>query len=148
MVNVKLYYGYITTSTIDANKHPNEQLTDLIKLIQETTNGELHIYCNSPYVLNMIRLIQAYTSKSIPFSTDIKTTNQHFEDYRVFLGSSAGGGIKTTNQHFEVLKNGDIVEGGYYKAMISDVNLLNDKLGESNDNFIKLLELEDNLKLK
>lgn len=126
MVNVKLYYGYITTSTIDANKHPNEQLTDLIKLIQETNNGELHIYCNSPYVLNMIRLIQAYTSKSIPFSTD----------------------IKTTNQHFEVLKNGDIVEGRYYKAMISDVNLLNDKLGESNDNFIKLLDLEDNLKLK
>lgn len=127
MINVNLYYGYIKQCTIDANKHPDEQVNDLIDLIKNCTDSELDIFSNSPYVMFRITLLEAYSNKNIP-------TNQKLH-----------GDITISNKHFEVLKDGTVVEGKYYKTMMSDENLLNDKLIECNDLFSDLLDLEDKL---
>ena len=34
MIQINLYYGYIKEYTIDANKHPDEQVEDLINVIK------------------------------------------------------------------------------------------------------------------
>lgn len=125
MQELRIYYGYIKTNTIDANLHPDLQIKALLEYIRKSTDSVIEIYCNSPYVLFNITLIEAYCDKKIA-----EKNNPYFD-------------ISVTNKHYEVLENGDIVEGKYYKNMISDENLLNDKLGEANDNFSKLLELED-----
>lgn len=126
MKNINLYYGYIPQFSIDANLHPNRQIEELYKILLESTTDTIDIYCNSPYVLNEITLIEAHSHKNILHST----------------------GISISNRHFEYLIDGKIVEGKYYKSMISDENLLNDKLGEANDKFSDLLDLEDKLKEK
>lgn len=117
MKEIFLFYGYIDKSTIDANKHPSEQLSDLYEWIG-TGQEHYNIYCNSPYILNEITLIEGYTSNGIDHP----------------LG-------KFSNKHFEVLEDGSIIEGKYYKSMISDDNLLNNKLGESNNRYSDLLDI-------
>lgn len=127
-INIKLYYGYIQQyvgqSTIDANKHPDEQVEDLVKLIKECKEDTLDIYSNSPYVMFRITLLFGYSNKEIPV------------DKRLH------GDIDITNQHFEILKDGSIVEGAYFKGMMSDECLLDNKLCESNDLYSDLLDLE------
>jgi hypothetical protein len=122
---IKIYYGYIETYTIDANKHPDQQRKDLIKLIKTSNDNPIVIFCNSPYVLFYITLIEGYCHKNIP--------EEYKGEYK---------GIDITVKHFEIRKNGEIIEGKYYKSMISDENLLNDKLNEGNNLYAHLLELE------
>lgn len=128
LINVNLYYGYINHSTIDANKHPDDQVLDLINLIKNCDTDVLNIYSNSPYVMFRITLIFGYSNKNIPV------------EHRLY------GDINITNKHFEILKNGDIIEGSYYKGMMDDKCLLNNKLAETNDLFANLLDLEDTFK--
>jgi len=125
MIHINLYYGYIPKVTIDANLHPDKQIEDLHKMIDETETS-LEIYCNSPYVLNEIMLIEGYFHNNVPHPK----------------------GFEIINKHFECLMDGNIVEGKYYKTMISDDNLLNNKLGESNDKYSDMLELSDELNKK
>lgn len=128
MTNINLYYGYIPYSTLDANKHPDEQVADLIKLLEDSKElPSIDIYSNSPYIMFRITLLFGYSSKNIPV------------DKRLH------GDINITNRHFEILKDGTIVEGAYYKGMISDDCLLNNKLDESNGLYSDLLDLEDAL---
>lgn len=128
MTNINLYYGYIPHSTLDANKHPDEQVADLIKLLEDSKDlSSIDIYSNSPYIMFRITLLFGYSNKNIPV------------DKRLH------GDISITNRHFEILKDGTIVEGDYYKGMISDDCLLNNRLAESNDLYSDLLELEDAL---
>ena len=75
-----------------------------------------------------ITLIEAYSNKNIP------------EDKKGLYR-----GISITNRHFEITKDGIIIEGEYYKSMMSDQNLLNDKIGETNTLYSDLLDLEDTL---
>ena len=125
MKNIKLYYGYINKFTIDVNLHPDQQIINLEKFIIESEDETvINIYSNSPYVLFHLTLLEGYKNYNIPHPT----------------------GIMITNKHFEVKENGDVIEGKYYDTMISDDNLLNDKLGESNDKYVELLELVDKLK--
>lgn len=125
MKEIKLYYGYINQSTIDANKHPDEQRKELLELIRNSQENVIEIYSNSPYVMFYITLIHGFSNKNIP------------EKYqREFKG------IRITNKHFEVLKDGSVVEGEYYKGMMSDDCLLNNKLDETNEWFSDLLDLE------
>ena len=128
MIQINLYYGYVKENSIDANKHPDEQIEDLITLIKNCKEDELDIYSNSPYIMFRITLLFGYSEKNIPI------------DKRLH------GNITITNKHFEVLKDGSIIEGKYYKGMMSDECLLNDKLGETNDLYSDLLDLQDKLK--
>lgn len=123
MKNINLYYGYISKSTIDVNLHPDEQIKELHKIIETSDTDEIYIYCNSPYVLNEITLIEGYVHNNVPHPK----------------------GFEITNRHFEQLYDGTIIEGKYYKSMISDDNLLNNKLAESNDKYSELLDLSDQL---
>lgn len=125
MKQVNIYYGYIPVHTIDANLHPDEQLKALYFLLLKNEEV-LNIYCNSPYIINEITILEGYVSNNVPHPL----------------------GIKISNRHFECLKSGDIIEGKYYKSMISDDNLLNNKLAEGNDKFSDLLELSQELKEK
>lgn len=122
---VKVYYGNLSICTIDANKHPDLQLQELKKLL-ENSNGDVEIHSNSPYVLFNITLIHSYVNSKIPAEYN------PFSNVAPFI-----------NKHFEIKENGDIIEGAYYKEMISDENLLNDMLGKSNDDFSYFMELEN-----
>jgi hypothetical protein len=123
MIQLNLYYGYISENSIDANKHPDEQINELITLIKNCKENELNIYSNSPYVMFRITLLFGYSKKNIPVDKKLH------------------GDITITNKHFEVLKDGSIIEGKYYKGMMSDECLLNDKLAESNELYSNLLSL-------
>ena len=126
MTNIHLYSGYIPYSTLDANKHPDEQVADLIKLLEDSKEmPSIDIYSNSPYVMFRITLLFGYSNKNIP------------PDKRLH------GDINITNKHFEILKDGSIVEGKYYKGMISDDCMLNNKLDESNGLYADLLDLKN-----
>lgn len=123
MTNVKVYYGYIDEPTLDGNKHPEEQINDLISLIK-SSEGEVSIFTNSPYILNEIVLIESYSSSKIP--------NEERGNY---------ADLNITNQHFEITKNGEVIEGEYYHTMISDNNMLNMYLSKCNDKFADFLDL-------
>jgi hypothetical protein len=125
MIQVNLYYGHIKQYTIDANKHPELQKKDLIELLKSAVDI-IDIYCNSPYIINNIILIEAYS----------RIPDEHRGIYK---------GISIKNRHFEIKEDGNIVEGEYYKSMISDDNLLNNYIGKTNDEFSDFLELEDKL---
>lgn len=127
--HINLYYGYINQHTIDANKHPDEQVGDLINLIKNSQEKTINIYSNSPYIMFRITLLFGYSNKNIPSKKRLH------------------GDITITNKHFEILKDGTVVEGKYYKGMMSDKCLLNDKLAETNDLYSDLLDLVKNLKL-
>ena len=122
---VKIYYGHISTSTIDANKHPELQIQDLISLLKNSTS-DVEIFCNSPYVLFYLTLIHAWVNSPIPLD------QSPYPDIAPF-----------DNQHFEVKENGDAIEGSYYKGMISDENILNNIIMESNDKFSEFLDAEE-----
>ena len=122
MKNINFYYGYIPRNTIDANLHPDKQIEVLHKLIEESTTDEIEICCNSPYVLNEIMLIEGYTHNKVRHPKGFEITARHFECL------------------FDVL-DGSPIEGKYYKTMISDENLLNDRLGDANDKYDDLLAL-------
>jgi len=124
MKEIFLYYGYIKEVTIDANKHPNDQITDLHKLLIENKK-HFDIYCNSPYVMSEITIIEGYRSYNI----------HHY------LG-------EFSNKHFEVMADGSFVEGKYYKSMMSDENLLNNKLADGNDRFSDLLDIVQQSEIK
>lgn len=124
MKHINIYYGYIPVFTIDANSHPDKQIELLHEILSESNNNIIDIYCNSPYILNEIMLIESYLSNNVPHPK----------------------GFEITNKHFEYTSDGQIIEGKYYKTMISDENLLNDKLGESNEKYSDLLDLSDKLK--
>jgi len=128
--NINLYYGYIKQYTIDANKHPDEQVEDLINLIRNSKEETINIYSNSPYVMFRVTVLLGYSNKNIPIEKRLL------------------GDITITNKHFEVLKDGSIIEGKYYKGVMSDDCLLNNKLAENNDLYADLLKLEDELKIK
>ena len=128
MLKIKLYYGYIDEATLNANKHPEEQQKDLIDLIYEMSfMPEICIYSNSPYVINMLTLLEAYTSKNIP------------DDKKLYPC------ISIQVMHFEINESGAKVEGKYYDGMIDDDNLLNNALDKSNQLYSDLQELEQRL---
>ena len=127
---VNLYYGYIKENTIDANLHPQEQINALVKILTDASlndNTIVDIYCNSTYVINNMIVIQAYSMSNIPKNKKLYQNILPFE-----------------NKHFEIKENGKILEGQYYKGMISDENLLNDYIGKSNDDFSDFLGLSKN----
>lgn len=118
MKEIKLYYGYINKYTIDTNKHPDEQLEDFYNLLRNSNEDTIIIYSNSPYIINEITIVNGYFYNNIP----------HPEGFLI------------TNKHFEILQDGTIKEGKYYKGMISDDNLLNNKLAEGNAKYDEILE--------
>ena len=121
MKQINLYYGCITSDevTINANLHPDKQIEILHEII-ENNDSPINIYCNSPYIINEITLIKGYSDNNVP----------HPKSFEI------------TNRHFEIKENGEIIEGKYYKSMISDDNLLNNKLAEGNDKYSDMLDLK------
>lgn len=129
MKTVNLFYGYLPQITIDANLHPEEQINALCDLLIKATQQNLdvvNIYSNSPYIQFNLTLIHAYVNSKIPPEKNPYHKIFPFE-----------------NKHFEIKKNGDIIEGEYYKGMMSDKCLLNDYLAKSNDDYSVFLNLED-----
>jgi len=143
MKQVNLFYGYSPLIVpeyfrdkssgviwyIDANKHPDEQINDLIKILKN--NDEIiEIFSNSPYVHFRLTLISAYSEKEIP---DDKIKDEMYK------------GLNIKCRHFEIKSDGNVIEGKYYKSMMSDDNLLNNKLAENNELFSELLDIENKL---
>ncbi len=124
METISLYYGNIPKVTIDANMHPDKQINNLIQYLKfRRKNKDLSIYSNSIYVINFLTLLQGHAKHSIPHESGIDLTN-----------------IKVS--HFEYIDKNNLIEGKYYEDMISDDNLLNNKIEDSNEAYSKMLELK------
>lgn len=123
-IKINVYIGfYFDDSTINANLEPHIQCQNLIDFLNdEVFDGktEIDIYTNSPYILNKLIILSEYNY------TGVKC---EYFDHKVIQCEA-----------FEVLKNGDIKKVGKYKHLISDDNLLNNALQESNDEFSVILD--------
>ena len=124
MKKIKVYIGdYIGESTIDANKHPQSQIDDLISLLTtsfENDNDELTINTNSIYVLNKLMVLQGYYHHGVKCD--------YFKyDFNVDVDV------------FEVKDNNVIVDVPKYKFLVSDDNLLNNYVRLSNDEYSEIL---------
>jgi hypothetical protein len=125
-MNVNIIYGFFDKATIDANLHPSiqEELC-LIYLKNNDEHEPLLIYTNSIHVLGCIILANAYEKHNIP------------NDLR---GKFKGFAVKRV-RHFYSKPGGKLVEGKYYKDMVSNDNLLNNLIEQQNKDYGKLLDL-------
>lgn len=125
MKNLLINIGYYQKelNTIDANLHPDEQYVQLVSFLEDRIeNGEdIVIYTNSPYIFDKLTILQGYNTHNVP-CTYFKYVLDHNFMCLEFL---IDGTTKIINK---------------YKEMISDENLLNDRLGESNEEFSTILD--------
>ena len=130
MKRINLYYGWLDyTITIDANRHPDYQLNKLLELLRTPDMEVFNIFSNSIYVINELTIIQGFEINGIP------------DDMRGIYSGIGPFEIK----HYEIGENGKAVEGEYYREMISDNNLLNNRIGEGNDRYSNILDMADQL---
>lgn len=128
MKNLTIYIGEYdqTKNTIDANLSPSRQCEKLYEYLNYhiENNLDIVIYTNSPYIINKLTNLQGY------FTYNVKCEYFNHELSHEFNA-------------FEVLNDGSMKTIEKYKEMISDENLLNDSLGDSNEEFGKILEMHD-----
>lgn len=117
---IHLNYGYIPHTTIDCNLHPERQIEELHFLLESEDSDIIEIYCNSIYVMNEIILIEGYRHNNVPHPKGFKITTKHFE--------------------WSLIKD-EPIEGKYYQSMISDDNMLNNKIKEANERYSDMLKL-------
>jgi hypothetical protein len=122
MKKLEIFIGDIFVHTVDANKTPNRQKEALYKYLTKHHEKErLHIYTNSIYVINALTVLQGYHINNVkceysplPFDWNVR--------------------------FYEILEDGTKVEIETYKGMISDENMLNNAIGEANEEYDKILE--------
>lgn len=124
-IKIKVYIGdYFHDNTINANIHPKRQIEGLLHYLDKevkNNNQNIEIYTNSPYILNKLIVLSEYSYKKIKCN---------YFDHNIIQCDA-----------FEILENGEIKKVGKYKNLISDDNLLNNAIQESNDEFSDILEL-------
>lgn len=99
-IEVKLYYGYISQFTINANLHPKIQKDELHWQIRNCTTDVLEIACNSSYVLERLKLIEKYSSKPNELKGIL------WKDMNITL------------KYFEVLIDGTVAERILHKGLL------------------------------
>ena len=122
MKNLEIFIGNIFMPTIDANKHPKEQKERLYAYLTRHHKREcLSIYTNSIYVISALTVLQGYHIHNV------KCEYFHLPfDWNV--------------RFYEILEDCTRVEIETYKGMISDENMLNNAIGEANEEYDKILE--------
>lgn len=114
---INVFIGnYEAKSTIDANKHPHIQIEELLTLLTNYMHSDdevLNIHTNSIYVLNKLMILQLYS--------------HHKVECRYFNIE-----LNIPVDVFEVKLDNSIVEIPKYKCIVSDENLLNNLIEESN----------------
>lgn len=142
--NLSARFGYSRFINIveepEQNLYPSSQkeiLFDLLKSKNDFENNQLVITTHSPYIINYLTL----SIKAEIVKNKIQNENLLSElSTIVHLDSTVNHSIVSIYQ----LDNlGEIKKLPDYNGLPSDENYLNEFLGESNDLFIKLMEIED-----
>ncbi len=127
----------------EQNLYPSSQKTILFELLKyknDTDKNKLVITTHSPYIINYITLaIKAYTVRQ-----KIHQTNKDnlMNDLATIVPPNAA--VDSSSVIIYQLNNSGSIEVlEDYKGLPSDENYLNEFLAESNDAFIKLIEIED-----
>lgn len=123
----------------EQNLFPTSQkniLYDLFKNTNKNENNKLILTTHSPYIINYLTLaIKAFTLKRKTLSKEetermskIVPLNAAIDPKRVAV--------------YQINNSGIVEELESYKGLPSDENLLNELLGDFNDDFVELLKLE------
>lgn len=125
----------------EQNLFPSSQrgiLNALLEFNNRNERNRLIITTHSPYLINYLTLaVEAHKLKPKVNSEDLKTKLNGIVPWL----STVGGNDLVVYQLDE--KNGSIEKLKEYKGLPSDENYLNEGLAESNDEFSKLLDIED-----
>jgi hypothetical protein len=125
----------------EQNLFPSSQqgvLNELLKYTNATDGNKLIMTTHSPYLLIYLTLcVEADKLKKKAKKEELKSKLNDI----VPLASTVDGNDLVVYQLDE--KNGTIEKLKNYKGLPSDENKLNDGLTEANDEFSKLLDLED-----
>lgn len=124
----------------EQNLFPSSQRSVLFELLSHTKNdgNKLIMTTHSPYLINYLTLaVEAYKLKSRVYTDELKEKLNEI----VPLDSTLNGDDLVVYELDE--KNGQITKLKTYKGLPSDENYLNKGLAESNDEFSKLLDIED-----
>lgn len=124
----------------ELNLFPSSQkllLFELIKALNQNKNNKLIMTSHSPYLISFLTaIIKAYSLKGK------KLSQSALEELEKIVPLDATLSSKDISV-FELKENGEIELLDTYKGLPSDENLLNDLLAEANDDFVRLLEIED-----
>ena len=104
-------------ATIDVNSHPNIQIQNLLSFLKYNSdkNDYITIYTNSIYVLNKLTVLQLYYKYNV---------NCDYFKHRII-----------ECKVYEVGLDDSIKEVPNYKGTVSDDNLLNNFIENSNEEF-------------
>lgn len=124
-IKIKVYIGdYFHNSTINANIHPEKQIEKLLHYLNKevkNNNQNIEIYTNSPYILNKLMILQIYHHKNVKC--------EYFEHKIIECDV------------FEITLEDEIIEVPKYKYIVSDDNLLNNMINQSNKEHAEILEI-------
>jgi len=127
----------------EQNLYPDSQqhiLYSLLEFVNLNEGNKLIMTTHSPYIINYLTLAIKADSLKKQLKTDKQKTKLN----------GVVPLISTVNSNDLVIyeldeKDGTIKKLGDYKGLPSDENYLNEKLGESNELFAQLLEIEQSL---
>jgi predicted ATPase len=126
----------------EQNLYPTSQrliLNSLLELNNEHAGNKLIMTTHSPYLINYLTLcIEAGNIKEKGITTEQK--NKLKEIIPIDSAIKVGDLVI-----YQLDKDGSINSMGNYKGLPSDENKLNDELGEGNELFARLLEIEQRL---
>lgn len=124
----------------ELNLFPSSQkllLFELIRALNQNKNNKLIMTSHSPYLISFLTaIIKAHSLKAKRSSQPILAEIEKIVPLDATLSSD-------NISVFELKENGEIELLDTYKGLPSDENLLNDLLAEANDDFVRLLEIED-----
>ncbi len=124
----------------EQNLYPTSQkvvLYELLKSKNKWKNNKLVLTTHSPYIINYITLaIKAHLVKKKASSEELKKEIEEIVPLDATIDASQ---VKI----YQLNKNGDIELLSNYNGLPSDENYLNEFLGEFNESFIELIEIED-----
>lgn len=112
---------YEASNTIDANLPPKKQYELLLNLLREKIiqNEDFIIHTNSLFIINKITVLQGYSKHNVKCDYfDLKMPEEI--------------------QFFE-MENNNLKKINDYKGLISDENMLNNAIGDLNNEYSKIL---------
>jgi predicted ATPase len=129
---------------LEQNLYPTSQrrmLNSLLEFNNMSEGNKLIITTHSPYIVNYLALaIKAYlVYEKIQSSNSSNELNSKISEIVPFESKVA----PTDWAIYELTENGRVLQLVSYDKLPSDENFLNQKMGESNELFAKLLEIED-----
>ena len=112
---------YEASNTIDANLSPKKQYELLLNLLRNKIiqDEDFTIHTNSLFVINKITVLQSYSKHNV---------NCGYFDLK----------IPEEIRFFE-MKDNQLFKISDYKGLISDDNMLNNAIGDSNEEYAEIL---------